>query len=71
MKWQKILVFIAIVLISPVIAAVYGIIHDQITYTLSSEYYTNFKFIQFGLSPTHTTWHPDSPRAVVALVGIM
>jgi hypothetical protein len=28
----------------------YGIIHDQITYTISPEYYTKFKFIQFGIA---------------------
>ena len=39
-----------------VIAGIYGIIHDQITFTLSSEYFTKMKFDQFdyadfGLSP--------------------
>lgn len=27
----------------------FGILHDQITYSLSEEYYTRFKFVQFGL----------------------
>lgn len=30
------------------IAGGYGIIHDQVTYTLSPEYFTKFKFIQFS-----------------------
>jgi hypothetical protein len=30
-----------------VIAAIYGVIHDQITYSLSPEYFTRFKFRQF------------------------
>jgi hypothetical protein len=29
------------------IAGVYGIIHDQITYSISHEYFTKFKFTQF------------------------
>ncbi len=34
------------------IAGGYGIIHDQVTYTLSPEYFTKFKFIQFsGVDP--------------------
>ena len=35
-------------LIGSLSASVYGIIHDQITYSLSPEYYTHFKFHQFG-----------------------
>lgn len=34
-------------LICPIIAGFYGVLHDQITYSISPEYYTNFKFIQF------------------------
>ena len=33
----------------PLIAALYGILHDEITYTISPEYYTKFKFISFGI----------------------
>jgi hypothetical protein len=32
-----------------VIAGVYGSLHDQISYTVSPEYFTRFKFYQFGL----------------------
>lgn len=30
------------------VAGVYGVVHDQITYTLSPEYFTKFKFQQFA-----------------------
>jgi hypothetical protein len=30
-------------------AGVYGSLHDQISYTVSPEYFTRFKFIEFGL----------------------
>lgn len=42
--------FLYVLLLAPFIAGIYGILHDQITYSISPEYYTEFKFIQFGLS---------------------
>lgn len=30
------------------VAGIYGILHDQITYTISNEYFTKFKFDQFA-----------------------
>lgn len=48
---QKFRLFIFVLIVTPLIASVFGIIHDQITYTISPEYYTRFKFIQFGLVP--------------------
>lgn len=30
-----------------VIAAIFGILHDQITFSISAEYFTRFKFLQF------------------------
>lgn len=44
---KKLILFIVILIITPLIAGVYGIIHDQLTYTISQEYFTKFKFIQF------------------------
>ncbi len=44
----------------------YGIIHNQITYTISNEYYTKFKFQQFGFDQY---WH-DNSRFYVSLTGI-
>jgi len=46
---HKLLIFILIILLAILIAGTYGIIHDQITFSISEEYYTKFKFIQFGL----------------------
>lgn len=50
------LIFVAIAL-----AGAYGIVHDQITYTISPEYYTRFKFIQFHLLDSPL---PDRLKAV-------
>ncbi len=46
---NKFLALILILIIAPILGGIYGIIHDQITYSISNEYYTKFKFIQFGL----------------------
>ncbi len=53
--------------IVPLIAGIYGIIHDQITYSISSEYYTNNKFIQFGISETLR----ETERLAVCFVGFL
>lgn len=38
--------------VGAVIAGVYGVVHDQITYAIGPEYFTNFKFHQFqGADP--------------------
>ena len=34
--------------IGAVVAGVYGVLHDQVTYSLSEEYFTRFKFHQFA-----------------------
>lgn len=63
---NKLTIIIVTVLISVLMASIYGVIHDQVTYTISPEYYTQFKFIQFNL--------PDyiikNERLGVAIVGI-
>lgn len=46
---QKIKLFLFIIFLTPLICGTFGILHDQITYSISYEYYTRFKFIQFGL----------------------
>jgi hypothetical protein len=51
----------------PLIAGIYGIMHDQITYSICSEYFTNFKFIQFRISPELR----ESERLASALVGLL
>lgn len=44
-------------------AGLYGALHDQVSYTVSSEYFTRFKFHQFGMPDT------ISNRLGAALVG--
>lgn len=78
---RKILILILIILISIILGGVYGILHDQISYSISEEYYTKFKFIQFGLENwglgenIGTINSPeiilDNPRFGVAIVGLL
>ena len=58
-------------MIAPVIGGLYGILHDQLTYTISPEYYTKFKFFQFGLADMGDEAHFPNPRVQVSAVGFL
>lgn len=60
-KARSFLVYLVLALLG---AGLFGSLHDQISYTVSEEYFTKFKFIQFGLLDTAT---PE--RMKVAAVG--
>jgi hypothetical protein len=47
-------------------AALFGALHDQVSYSLSDEYFTRFKFLQFQLD-----WWRQSPRLAAACVGAL
>ncbi|HEX8575109.1 MAG TPA: hypothetical protein VF677_02340 [Flavobacterium sp.] len=64
---KKLGVLFLTIMIATLIAAVYGALHDQITYSISSEYFTVFKFDQFGF----LDWGNNSPRLTTALIGIL
>lgn len=78
---KKLTAFILILIIGSVLGALYGIMHDELTYTISEEYYTKFKFVQFRvknvLPGKNVGWGKTSeiilenPRLGVAFVGIM
>lgn len=46
---RKIAVFVAFLMFSLFASGLLGVAHDQISYTVSNEYFTKFKFIQFHL----------------------
>lgn len=53
----------SVLFLSVVLAGIYGVLHDQVTATISPEYFTLFKFPQFRIPP-------GTPfRAGVALTG--
>jgi len=65
----KFFAFLLIIIIAPVIGGLYGIVHDQFTYTLSNEYFTKFKFYQFNLMETGNEAIFPNPRLQVAIIG--
>lgn len=62
---------ILIIGLAPIIGGLYGILHDQLTYTISPEYYTKFKFYQFGLMDLGNEAIFPNPRIEVSAVGFM
>ncbi|MBN2363455.1 hypothetical protein JXL83_04915 [candidate division WOR-3 bacterium] len=65
---QKISALLTIILVTPILAGIYGVLHDQLTYTISPEYYTKFKFYRFGLAEDGGVYR-YSERLGAALVG--
>ena len=53
--------------VSILIAGLYGMLHDQITYSISNEYFTKFKYRQFGFDPA---WF-GGDRQTVAIIGFL
>ena len=68
---KKFLVILLIIVIAPIIGGIYGIINDQFTYTISPEYYTKFKFYQFGFMDIGNEAIFPNPRIEVSAVGFM
>lgn len=60
---RKYAVFSSALFLSIIMAGAFGILHDQITATISPEYFTQFKFIQFKTAPALPF------RLAVAIVG--
>lgn len=63
---NKTLTYIVYVFLGAIVGAIYGALHDQISYSFSAEYFTRFKFIQFGVP-----WAYEHPRIGAAYVGAM
>lgn len=67
---KKIFVSILIVILSIIFASLFGILHDQVTYRICNEYFTKFKFIQFGLTESDNTTVAN-PLVAVSIVGVL
>ncbi len=57
---------LAISVLGALVAGAYGILHDQITYSISPEYFTKMKFAQFYYANFH---HSD--RVFAATIGFL
>ena len=58
---------ILIIVLSIVIASLFGAIHNQISYSVSSEFFKDFLFGNFGVY----NWEIDNERIAASLVGIL
>jgi hypothetical protein len=63
---RKLIIYLLLVFVAIGIAGLYGILHNQISYTVSREYFTEFKFYQFQLLNENI---PERVRA--SMVGFM
>jgi hypothetical protein len=63
---KKLGVYLLIVVLAIVAAGLYGIVHDQISYSVAPEYFTKFKFRQFGMVDT-----PLSERVRAGIIGLL
>ncbi len=63
---KKFVVYLLVVALAIVVAGLYGMVHNQISYTVAPEYFTKFKFHQFGLNDMPL---PDRLRA--SIVGFL
>lgn len=61
---MKLLIFVLLIVIGVGAAGIYGALHNQISYTVSPEYFTKLKFRQFGYTDAQI---PERIRA--SLVG--
>ena len=64
---KKIGILILIVIISIILASIYGILHNQISYSISPEYFTKFKFRQFEFY----FMGENQPRQTASLIGVL
>jgi hypothetical protein len=64
---KKLLLFCAAFVLTPVIAGAYGALHDQLSFTIAPEYFTRFKYAQFGFEPEWFGGH----RPTVAVIGFL
>jgi len=63
---KKLLVYVLIVFLAVIAAGLYGAVHNQVSYTVAPEYFTKFKFRQFGFTDM-----PLPERVRASLVGFL
>ncbi len=67
---RKLGIYLLFVAVAIVIASIYGVAHHQLTFSVSPEYYTKFKFIQTNLADTLAAQHMTQPRSAVVIAGV-
>ncbi|HEY4110871.1 hypothetical protein [Puia sp.] len=67
---RKFGIYLLFVAVAIVIASLYGVANHQVTFSVSQEYYTRFKFIQTNLADTLAAQHMTQPRSAVVIAGV-
>ncbi|PAM95468.1 hypothetical protein B4N84_09365 [Flavobacterium sp. IR1] len=63
---KKVLVLICTILVSIVVASLYGALHNQLTFTISNEFFTEVLFERFGF----VEYGLNTPRLTASIIGI-
>lgn len=67
---RKLAIYLLFIAVAIVIASIYGVANHQVTFSVSPEYYTKFKFIQTNLADTLAAQHMTQPRSAVVIAGV-
>ncbi|HXB09560.1 MAG TPA: hypothetical protein VNW04_20680 [Puia sp.] len=67
---RKFGIYLLFIAVAVVIASIFGVAHHQVTFSVSPEYYTKFKFIQTNLADTLAAQHMTQPRSAVVIAGV-
>lgn len=67
--YMKPLVLVFLLMIAPVAAGLYGAMHDQISYTVSPEFFLKFRFPQFFGADLSNWTKPGNERIGAAIIG--
>lgn len=63
---KKLAIYALTIIISVIIASVFGFLHNQISFSISNEYFTKFKFEQFGF----VEYGLETPRLTSGIIGV-
>ncbi|WP_343614436.1 hypothetical protein [Flavobacterium sp.] len=62
----KALIFVCSIFLSIIVASLFGILHNQFTFTISSEFFTEVLFERFGF----VEYGRNTPRLTASLIGV-
>lgn len=60
------IVYIFLLFTAPALAALYGFVHDQFTYSICPEFFTKFRFLNYELPEL---WHPRTSAGVIGILN--
>jgi hypothetical protein len=60
------IVYLFLLFAAPALAALYGFVHDQFTYTICPEFFTKFRFLNYEFPEL---WHPRTSAGVIGILN--